>query len=349
MKRVREVSRMGDLDEALQYHYHLVDSWSVRFQHISMIVSSLLIFSLYGVFLWLLFSLSPNILTSFLLLGTQIGLGIPMTRAYYDFGISTRNLLNFYDPGLHDVDEDVLDIRINSGDIPLLFERMGLQVQKYDKTNFDDLTDFSWFLIITWTIISTGAHFASLFGQSLYIFGVMILLVACTMCYTSGYWTNRGFSFEEDLDHLEYYIDTIVKILDAVLPGINGTLIFQLKRGRRDYAIVDIAAEFIFLDTTTLEYHFGLSSNLQERFIIDASDDIIVPLYEKLSDMQYIQDSGWELEQVNTKSGYVIRIVNPHTTLNIAKRSTFVIGPSIVEQKAGVPREILIAIASAIG
>jgi hypothetical protein len=340
---------MGDLVEALQYHYHLVDSWSVRFQHLSMIVSSLLIFSLYGVFLWLLFSLSPNILTSLLLLGTQIGLGIPMTRAYYDFGISTRGLLNFYDPKHDGADRDLVDVRINFGDIALLFERMDLQIQKYDKANIDDLTDFSWFLVITWAILSTGAHFAGLFGQSLYVIGVIILLSACMMCYTSGYWTSRGFSFEEALDHLEYYIDHVVKTLDGVLPSTNGTLIFRLKPRRRDYVLVDIATEFVFTDSAVLEYHFGLPSNLQERFIIDGSNDFIVSLFEKLSDMQAVRDTGWTLEQVNTKSGYIIRIVNPNSKLNIANRSTFVISPSIVDAKATTPREILMNIASAIG
>jgi hypothetical protein len=340
---------MGDLDEAFHYRFHLVDSWNARFQHISMILSSLIIFSLYGVFLWLLFSLSASVLTSLLLLGTQIGLGIPMTRAYYDFGISTRGLLNYYDPGLHGVDEDVIDLRITFGDIPLLFERMGLQVKKYDKTSFDDLTDFSWFLIIAWAIVSMGAHFASLLGQSLYIIGTLILLIACMMCYASGYWTNRGFSFEEDLDHLEYYINTIIKILDAVIPKTNGTLIFQLKRRRHDFALMDIAVEFMFLDSVTLEYHFGLSAKLQERFIIDASNKTIDSLYETLRNMQSIHDSGWDLEQVNTKSGSIIRIVNPNTSLSIKNRSSFVIGPSIVERKAGVPRDILFAITSAIG
>jgi hypothetical protein len=226
---------------------------------------------------------------------------------------------------------------------------MALQIQKYDKAKIDDLTDLSWFLVITWSILSTGAHFAGLFGQSLYIFGVMALLSACIMCYSSGYWTNRGFSFEETLDHLEYYIDTVVKTLDAVLPRINGTLIFRLKHRRHDYVLVDIATEFIFLDSSTLEYHFGLPSNLQERFIIDASDDLIVSLYEKLSDAQSIRDSGWMLEQVNTKAGHIIRIVNPNTTLDIANRSTFVIGPAIVDARAATPREILTDIASAIG
>jgi len=332
---------MGDLEEALNCHFHLVDSWNVWFQHFLMIASSLLIFSLYGIFLWLLCSLSPDVPSSLLLLGIQIGIGIPVTRAYYDFGISTRNQLHFFDSGLYEVNQEIIDLKINIGDIPLLFERMELQVRKFDKSKFDDLTDLSWFLVIVWAVVSSGAFFVKLIGQLLSVFGVVILFIACIMCYASGFWTNRGFSFEEDLNHLEYYIHTFVKSLDTSVPDINGTLIIQIKPQKRSSILVDIASEFIFGDMITLEYHFGLSSNLQERFIMDAPDEIIETTFEQLGKDQSILHSGWNLERVLTQSGLIIRIVNPISKLSIADRKSFVISPYVVELNSRAVKDIL--------
>jgi len=339
---------MDDLEETLNCRYYLVDTWKAQFQHLIMIVSGLLIFPFYGVFLWLLFSLTPGEIPSLLLLGTQIGLGIPMTRTYYDFGIVASNSLTLFDSRVHEIDQNIIDLRVSIGDIPLLFERMGLQVQKYDKSKFDDLNDLAWFLMIVWAIISSGVHYLRYLGQPLSILGVTILVGACIMCYASGYWTKRGFSFEEDLEHLEFYIDSYVKVLDAALPTINGTLILQAKRRRRSYALVDFATEFIFKDSITLEYHFGLSSSLKERFVVEASDEVIATTYDALKKVESIIGAGWELERINTQSGAIIRIVNPHSKLSLADRSSFVKSPSVIEHNTKVMRDILSNIVYAI-
>lgn len=339
---------MDDLEETLNCRYHLVDTWKAQFQHLMMLVSSLLFFPFYGVFLWLLFSLSPGEIPSLLLLGTQIGLGIPMTRAYYDFGIVSSNSLTLFDSGVHEIDQNIIDLRISVGDIPLIFERMGLQVQKYDKSKFDDLNDLAWFLVIVWAIISSGAHYIRFLGQPLSILGVIILLGVCIMCYASGYWTKRGYSFEEDLEHLEFYIDYYVKVLDAALSTINGNLILQVKRRRRSYALVDFATEFIFKDSIALEYHFGLSSSLKERFVMEASDEVIATVHEALKNVESIISAGWELERINMQSGVIIRIVNPHSKLSLADRNSFVKSPSVIEHNAKVMRDILSNIVYAI-
>ena len=339
---------MDDLEEALNCKYHLVDSWKAQFQHLIMIASSLLIFPFYGVFLWLLCSLTPGVIPSVLLLGTQLGLGIPMTRAYYDFGITTSNSLILFDSRVDENDHGIIDLRINVGDIPLLFERMELQVQKYDESKFDDLNDLAWFLVIVWAILSSGAHYLRFLGQTLSILGVTILLAACFMCYASGYWTKRGFSFEEDLDHLEFYVASFVKVLDGALPAINGTLLLQVKRRKRGYVLVDFATEFVFGDSITLEYHFGLASSLKERFLINASDQVNAIIYEVLRKVKSISGAGWKLERITTQSGVILRIMNQNSRLSIADRSSFVSSPSVIEHSAESLRDILSNIVYAI-
>lgn len=338
---------MGDLEEALKRRYYLVDIRSVQYRHILVIAVSLLIFTSYAIFLWLLCSLSSPVSSALLLVVTQICLGIAVTRAYHDFGLTTRKKLQFYNPSLHDLEGDIYDLRMHIGDIPLLFEVMGAQVKKYDRSKSDDLMDISWFLVIVWAITSAGARYANFLGQTLWIFGVFVLLAACLVAYESGYWTKGGSSFEESLDHLEYYVVTLLRNLDAVLPTASSALILQLAARGRKTIIIDMAAELIAKDVT-IEYHIGLSSALQEQFIVKSSDETINAVYDKLRALEAVIETGWVVECVTAPSGDAVRILNPVARLNIADRSSFVTSPSTIETNSAAPQAILSSIISAI-
>ena len=338
---------MGDLEAALKHKYYLVDLWRVRYRHILMIVVSLLIFTAYAIFLWLLCSLSSSVQSALLLVVTQICLGVPLARAYYDFGLTTRRKLGFYDPGVHDLDGDIYDLRIRIGDIPLLFEVMGSQVKKYDRSKSDDLMDISWFLVITWAVISGGARYADFLGLPLCILGVFVSLAACLVAYGSGYWMKGGLSFEESLDHLEYHVVTLLKTLDAVLPTMSSALVLRLSAEGRKTMIVEMAAEFT-AKHAIIEYHIGLSSAVQERFIVKSSDETVDAVYDKLRNLQAVMETGWTIERIATSSGNTVRILNPVAGLNIADTSTYVTGPSAIARISGVPLHILSSIISVI-
>ena len=338
---------MGDLEEALKRRYYLVDLWGVQYRHIVMIAVSLLIFTSYATFLWLLCSVSSSASSALLLVVTQICLGIPVTRAYYDFGLTTRRKLQFYNPSFHDLEGDIYDLRIRIGDIPLLFEVMEAQVKKHDRSTSDDLMDISWFLVIMWAIVSAGARYANFLGQALWIFGVFVLLAACLMAYGSGYWTKGGPSFEESLDHLEYYVVTLLKNLDAALPSVSSALILRLGARGRWAIITDMAAEFI-IEGVTIEYHISLSSALQEQFLVKSSDETINAVYDMLKDLESIIETGWIVERVATSSGVTVRILNPVAGLNIAKRSSYVMSPSTIESNSKTLQAILASIISVI-
>lgn len=338
---------MGDLEEALKRRYYLVDIRSVQYRHILMIAVSFLIFTSYAIFLWLLCSLSSSVSSALLLVVTQICLGIAVTRAYYDFGLTTRRKVQFYNASLHDVEGDIYDLRMHIGDLPLLFEVMDTQVKKYDRSKSDDLMDISWFLVIIWAIISAAARYANLLGQTLWIFGVFVLLAACLVAYESGYWTRGGFSFEESLDHLEYYVVTLLKSIDAVLPTANSALILQLAVRGRKTIIIDMAAEFIARDVK-IEYHIGLSSAHHEQFIVKLADEATNAVYDKLRALEAVIETGWAVECVSTPSEDTVRILNPVAGLNIADRSSFVTSPSTIEANSRTPQVILSSIISAI-
>ncbi|MGY5880309.1 MAG: hypothetical protein RTV31_08660, partial [Candidatus Thorarchaeota archaeon] len=258
---------MGDLEEVTSRKYLLIDTWDVRQQRILLVGFSILMFITYSAFMILLCSMEPNLTTSLLLLGSQIGLGLPLTRAFYDFGVSARRMLKFYDVGILGTDIEFENLRINIGDIPLVFERLDYQIRKYDSGALDDLNDLAWFAIVVWAVISSAGIFTDFSGIPLCILGAIVLIITCFICYVSGYRTVQGFSFEEDLNHLEYYIERYTKEIDDALPTVNGHAIFQLTKSGKRWALIDIIVEFALPLDSVIEYHLGLSSAKQERVI----------------------------------------------------------------------------------
>jgi hypothetical protein len=339
---------MGDLEEALSRKYYLIDMNSVRYQQLLILIISLLIFALYGVFLEMLCSISPNLLVLLLLIGTQVGLGLPLSRAYYDIGISTRKLMKLYNVGNHGEKGDITDLRINLGDLPLVFEQLEMQISKYDVGKMDDLTDISWFIVIVWAIVSSITHYIGFFGQPLCIFGVVVLLGASLLSYVSGYWTRSAESFEEDLLHLEYYVNAFVKRLDSMLPNLNGTIILRLVPKRRRSSLADIAMEFIITEGITLKYSFGLTSDLPETVSIEAPSDLVQCIHERLLDLSFGSEIKWTTEQVTTKSGVIIRIVNSARKLNISDKRSYISSPATIEQISRETEDVLGAITASV-
>lgn len=332
---------MGDLEEVISRKYLLIDTWDVRQQHFLLTGFSFLLFTMYGVFIWLLCLMTPSITTSLLLLGSQIGLGLPATRAFYDFGVTTRGMLKLYDAGILGNDIEVTELKINLGDMPLVFERLDFQIRKYDTGDLDDLNDLAWFIVVVWAMISSAGIFTEFVGIPLCTLGVVIFAIACFVSYISGYRTIQGVSFEEDLHLLEYYVDRCIKAVDAALPTANGHVILQItKRGRR-WVLIDIVVEFTLSLKSIIEYHIGLSSHIQESFIIEAPAEFLDIAYGKFKELSVVKESKWTLEQVTTQSGRIVRIVNSGRIFSISDRSSYVTNPDIVEKNVLVTKEIL--------
>jgi hypothetical protein len=337
---------MSDLDEAISRKYLLIDTWDVRQQHLLIVGFSILMFSVYSVFMWILCSMTPGIATSLLLLGSQIGLGLPATRAFYDFGVNARELLKFYDAGVIGDDFETTDLRINIGAIPLFFERLDLQIRKYDSGAVDDLNDLAWFSIVVWAVISSAGTSNVIAGIPICIFGSIVLSVTCLVSYIGGYRTITGVSFEEDLNHLEYYIDRYTKALDYALSSNNGTVVLQITHRGRRVVLIDIVVEFILSQATIIEYHLGLTSHIPERFVIVAPSESLELAYSKFKNLSIVKDSSWSLERITTQSGRIIRLVSHDSGLCICDRSTFVVTPETVVKNAQSKGTIISNIAS---
>jgi len=336
---------MSDLEEVIRRKYLLIDCWDVRHQHLLISSFSIVLFAIYGAFLWLLCSMTPSIFSSILLLSSQIGLGLPATRAFYDFGVTSRGKLKLFDSGILGTDVETRDLKINVGDIPLLFERFDFEIRKYDSGALDDLNDIAWFVVIVWAMISSVGIFIEFVGVPFFILGAVVLVITCFASYLSGYRTIQGVSFEEDLHHLEYYVDRFIKAADTALPSANGEIILQVTKRGRLTVLLDIIVEFTISSNSIIEYHIGLSSHLQERFIIGAPIETLDLAYTKFKELSVVEELKWSLEQVTTQSGRIVRISNLESKFSMSDRSSFVINPDIVKKNALVINETLSSIA----
>lgn len=282
--------------------------------------------------MWILCSLTPSITAALLLLGSQIGLGLPATRAFYDFGVSTRGMLKFYDAGVLGTDMQTEDLRIATGDISLLFERFEFLIRKYDSGALDDLNDLAWFVIVIWAVISSAGIFTTIGGIPMCMFGSFILIITCIVSYISGYRTIQGFSFEEDLNHLEYYISRSINKIIKTLPDETGIVILQVTKRRRRTILIDIIVEFQLANNSIIEYHLGLSTQRKERFILFLPSTAVDTTYSNIKKLLTTKHPSWTVEQITTQSGRILRIINSQGRFCICDHSTFVINPEAVEQ-----------------
>ncbi len=331
---------MGDIEEVISRNFLLIDTWDVRHEHLLNTAFGALLFVTYGAYMWLLCSMTPSITSSLLLLGSQIGLGLPVTRAFYDFGVVARRQLKFYDAGVLGNDFESEDLGISIGDVPLLFERLEFQIRKYDSGALDDLNDLVWFAIVVWAVISSAGIFSDYTGLPLCLLGTVVLGIMGLVSYTSGYKTVQGDSFEEDLHHLEYYIERCIKEIDDTIPKVNGKVILQITKRGKQSVLIDIIVEFALPSESVIEYHLGLSSHKPERVIIVAPPKSLDRAYSKFKKLPLVKSSEWTLEQVTTQSGLIIRIVNSKTKLCICDHSTFVVNPENVEKNVLASKEI---------
>ncbi len=332
---------MGDIEEIVKHKYLIVDTWDVKHQHMLIAGFTLLTLVTYSIFLWFICSLKPNFVATLFLLGSQIALGLPATRAYYDFGISSRKMLKFYDIGVLDSDSEAEDFSIDIEDVSLFFEKIGLQLEKYDRGSLDDINDLAWFSIIVWAIISSLFFYQEFHVLAICPVGAVILAISCLASYYNGFRTFQGYSFEECFSHLQFYIEKHVQYINSILPSVKGAIFLRIAKRGTNYVFVDIITEFKPQENTTLEYHIGLGFGQNERFILNSSPTIIEQFYKSMKELEPIKKSTWILEQMTTPSGRILRVINQQKAINITEMRSIIMSPSIVDKTAAEAGEIL--------
>jgi hypothetical protein len=297
---------------------------------------SLLLAVVYGAFLWFVCSTQPSTTSSLLLFGSQIATGFPATRAYYEWGIYNKEKLRFLDPAKLTGKGKPLEIEMHLGDFPVFFEKMDLQIRRYDKGSFDDLNDMAWFSIFVWSAVSSTLFFLGIGSYPLCIAGSLVLILACTGSYLTGYWKTRDHSFEDDLSHLQYFVQKRYKDLDEHLPD-NGTRIYvQMIEQWRTLALVDFSVAISLGNDYALEFHMGLSSTEKERIVLQAEEEVLNRVYDGIIRLPEIKEHSWVVERILTPAGPIVRVINESSDFSVQNRTSYVKSPSLVDDSSKI-------------
>jgi hypothetical protein len=234
------------------------------------------------------------------------------------------------------------EIKIGIGEIHLAFERLLLDIHRSVRTVLDDYTDMSWFSVSVWAVVSTALYYFELLPVGLCLLGDVILAIACTTSYLGGYWMMAGESFEDDLDHLEYYTLKRLKVLDSIVGSMESSiLLIAAKRGRK-LLLVDFVAEFKPSEQVTVEYHVGLPSDRLERFVVDAPESVISQAKAILANSDIVRKGKWLPEKVRTPSGLILRFVNSSNGIDITNSRSYLKDPKSLEESSDEFRTALV-------
>ncbi|MHA2024628.1 MAG: hypothetical protein ACW98U_01910 [Candidatus Thorarchaeota archaeon] len=325
---------MSRLEEESTKRHVVVDRFEARWNHFKTLSFSTLLSFVYAAYLWVVCSTRPDVTSALLLFGSQIAIGFPATRAYYEWGISNKEKLTFLDPAKLNRKGRHLEVDIHLGDLSLFFEKMDLEIQRYDKGSHDDLNDMAWFGILVWAAVSSTIFFLAISSYPLCIVGSLVLMMACLGGYLSGYWKSRPNSFEDELSHLQYYVERRYKELYEHLPKNGARIYLQLIEQRKSVALMEFSIEVQLGGQNVLEFHMGLSSTEQERIVIKAEDDVLRKILNEAEQIPDIENNDWMTERIMTSSGPIVRILNQSSEFSILNRSSFVRSPSLIDDSS---------------
>jgi hypothetical protein len=325
---------MSQLEEESSKKHIIVDKFEDRMNHLKTAAFSLTLALLYTAYLWFVCSTSPSTTSSLLLFGSQIAIGFPATRAYYEWGVSNKEKLHFFDPAKLNGKGKQLEIDIHLGDLPLFFEKMDLQIRRYDKGSFDDLSDIAWFGIFVWAAVSSSLFYLSISGHPLSLAGSLVLMLACAGSYLSGYWKARSQSFEDDLSHLQYFVTKRYKDIDNHLPESNIRVYVQMKEQWRTIVLTDFSIKISLGSDSAIEFHMGLSSTEKERIVIKAEEDVLNRVYNGAQQLPEVKENRWFVERIITPSGPIVRILNESSDFSITNRTSYVKSPSLIDESS---------------
>ena len=325
---------MSKLEEVSSKQLALIDGFDAKMNHLQVLVISLMIGTIYSLYLLSICSTIPGILSTLLLFGSQVAIGFPSIRAFYDLGVSNKEKLHFIDPPERNSMGLTHEVDIHLGEISLIFEKLDLHIQRYDDGSLDDLSDLAWFGIFVWAAVSSTLFYFEIGSCPLCLAGTLVLLLTCTASYMSGYWGQRIFGFEDDLNHLQYFVEKRFKNIDAVISDNNYRLYVEVLEKRRSLIIMDFSLEIIPGTGTVLEYHIGFPSREKERIVVRGQSEILDSVYDASINSRVITANNWLTRRIETHSGSSVIINNESSDFSVSSRSSFVIMPHITDKSS---------------
>ncbi len=331
---------MSRLEEVSLKRLVIVDNQVARKSHLFLLAFSLLIGVVYSSYFWFICSTQPGIISSLLLFGSQVAIGFPATRAYYDLGVTNKDTLRFVDPAQFGDNGKQHDVEIHIGEIPLIFEKLDLQTLKYDKGSLDDLSDLAWFGIFVWAAFSSTSFYLGIITYPLCLVGTAVFLMAALMSYLSGFRIKREYSFEEDLNHLQYLVEKRLKCIDNIHPRGELRVYVNVLERVRTMVIMDFSAMVKLGNDFILEYHMGFPSNETERIVVKTGAEKLALIVEFANNKPEFVENKWRVKRIETSAGPILVILNESSNFSVNRRSSFVVSPLLIDESSYLTSEV---------
>lgn len=286
-------------------------------------IVSLALFVSYGSLLGLICSIDEKVIMGIVLLVVQLLVGMPASRYANSLGRKAKSKLRFLDPSSLDDNWVLYEKPTHMSDIERIFEKLSILVQKADKKSPDDLNDVAWFSISIWAMLSTLYMLTSDAPLPICMFSAAFLAIVCVVAYKNGRDGLVNEYFDDDLAHLEYYvqirISTLTKLVSDAQPEVQWK-----KRGKR-VALNDFCIDIpLAHQESSLRFYVGLPSEAPESFVLTIREENLLAVRESLSE-HFTSLNQWHIETCGRAS---IRVTNTGRNLDLTNRTTFVTSPS---------------------
>ncbi|MHA1909195.1 MAG: hypothetical protein ACW98Y_18005 [Candidatus Thorarchaeota archaeon] len=312
---------------------HIVMDWSsVRSQDYKILILSIPAFIMYALLLNLICSFDDAILIGFLFLVIQLSIGMATTRIYYRFGTKTKERLSFLDPSTLSNGWRIEEREIHSVEVSRIFEKFYKSIKDADKKSTDDINDMAWFFIAVWSMFSTLIAVTwEIFYPYCLISSIVLAIISFFTYYEGRKGGNNGY-FEDDIDHLEYYVQSRLEGIVTQHPAAQSFVSWKIKNGTAVLNDFSIYIEVKHAESTFLRYYLGLPSDEYERILIDADVSS-----EKIGST-ITENTSWEFKILNENQ---YELSNSGSNLNLRLRRSYVRTPQKPELLFDIIRKAL--------
>ncbi|MFX1368797.1 MAG: hypothetical protein ACFFAY_09385 [Promethearchaeota archaeon] len=308
---------MSDIDY-LGGKYLILDRSRMQLSQLGFSIAAILFLIAYALLLRELCSYENTPFTSFLLLSFQVAVGITATRLSQILGQKSGDYLSIIDPSLLIGEWKSVEVDVPLGTISQLFERFTNSVRTSEKVA-DDIIDIAWFIVITWSVISSALVVAFESFRLFCMLGAFALGIASALCYHNGFQTGSKKNFDEDLEHLGYYIMARLSEIFKYFEGADIIAELRLLISRKKMVLSDAGVSLKSGNEirTSVYYWIGLTSDRVESIEIrDSTNEEIRAGMEKLP---IVVNLNWN--QGETPSGFILH--NPSNNISLHNPSTY--------------------------
>jgi hypothetical protein len=289
--------------------------------------ATLLICSISGLFLYALFlnylcayTIEPISVVPLVLI--QIGVGVVVTRLFQVWGASSAQKASLVDTSRLPASWIPTTVGVTLASLNKMFEQMIAKAGD-DRPEADDVTDFTWFAIIVWAAVSSVAKALFNYSSLVCVSAAGILAICSAICYYSGYRGRAGSAFDEDLEHLRYYVVRRLSEIDSHFSAKHQGFQVHLLGCRNRVALSDAGISLGPSEkgNCRVTYWIGLSDNRPETIDVTAVDEADFNIEEILGRTSILQNPAWILKKLSTES---YQIANDSDVFSISEPRSYV-------------------------